>query len=120
MSKQLIYVRPDGRIKAVVRTGSELSFQHQRRVSRVEPSAVLLRLLFLIVRFVVSDRSKIAEATRRWPCKWRIRFLSTGEIYGPYKNRTSAISAEIQMLEGALDDCTQSNFAPGCCPGESS
>lgn len=107
MSKQLIYLRPDGRVKAVVRTGSELSFQKQRRVSRVEPANFVLRLLFMCIRNVVSDSSNVANFTRKWPCKWRIRFLSTGKVYGPYKTRAEAISAEVQMIEGIFDAADQ-------------
>jgi hypothetical protein len=69
----------------------------RRRVSRVEPVNRILRMLFLLVRFVVSDESRTAAWTRTWRCRWRSRLLH-GPTLGPFGSRQAAIAAEVAWL----------------------
>jgi hypothetical protein len=70
-----------------------------RRASHVEPINGLLRRLFHAIRRRVSDKSRLAAWTRRWPCLWRVDLaLSGGPILGPFTDRNSAINAEIDWL----------------------
>jgi len=73
-----------------------------RRATWVEPSRPVLRLAFLAIRKLVARRSRLAAWTRRWPCRWRARILSTGAVYGPYATRQDAVRAEVAVLLKAL------------------
>lgn len=71
-----------------------------RRASNILPDALLLRLLFLAIRAVVPDTSRLAGWTRSWQCLWRI---DTSPVGGPilaarYNVRANAIEAEIRFL----------------------
>ena len=73
----------------------------RRRVSRVEPARLSLRLLFLAVRAVVSDESRLAAWTRTWQCAWRVRIFG-GPTFGPFGERQAAIDWEITWVERHL------------------
>lgn len=72
-----------------------------RRASHIEPVNLVLRALFHCVRGLVRDESKLAECTRRWPCRWRARIFDPQippAVLGPFDNRDDAISAEIEYI----------------------
>lgn len=77
----------------------ELGPVEKRRASHIEPCSLVLRLFFHIVRRCVTDDSRIAEITRRWPCRWRVNLtLSDGPTFGSFTDRKRAIAAEIEWL----------------------
>jgi hypothetical protein len=88
-----------------------------RRASHVEPVNIILRVLFHILRTVVSDKSAAAAWTRVWPCLWRVNtapvggpvlrlkhlppddaFFVNSEDIAVWRNRQDAIDAEIKFL----------------------
>jgi len=71
-----------------------------RRASHIEPSNMLLRVLFIALRGIVDDSSRIAEWTRTWNCAWRVNLIP---VNGPvidhqWLNRADAIQFEIEWL----------------------
>jgi carbon storage regulator len=71
----------------------------RNRASWVEPQNLVLRCLFHVVRWCVSDNSRMAQWTRDWSCQWRINLArSSGPVLGPYTSRLEAISAEVAWL----------------------
>lgn len=102
MSHQ-VTINPDGTIEFVsseeLAPLRELGAVEKRRASHVEPCNWLLRVAFHIIRRQVSDESRIAEITRRWPCRWRVNLsLSDGPTFGEFSDRKQAIAAEIDWL----------------------
>lgn len=75
------------------------------RASAIEPCNSVLRCLFSFIRSRVSDESRIAAFTRRWPCKWRIRFFD-GTIIGPFRSRNEAVLVEVGILNNSLEKGT--------------
>ena len=72
-----------------------------KRASHVEPVNGLLRVLFTLLRALVTDKSRIAAWTRIWPCTWRVNL---SPVNGPiipidFASRESAIDFEIVWLE---------------------
>lgn len=43
-----------------------------RRYSSVEPDNAVLRLVFVVLRWLFSDTSAVSNWTRNWPCFWRV------------------------------------------------
>ena len=70
----------------------------RRRASHVEPTLAPLRGLFHLIRRSVSENHPLANWTRRWPCRWRVRILPAGPTFGTFWNRQAAIRAEIRWL----------------------
>jgi hypothetical protein len=80
----------------------------KQRASHVEPVRLSLRALFHLIRWLVSDDSRAAEWTRRWPCLWRVRMLTREQIglcfcniryiYEPFPCRADAIQAERRII----------------------
>ena len=73
--------------------GQEVS---RERISRVEPRFWALRWLFLLLRRLVPETGKIAQWTREWPVRWRVRMLANGYTFGNFAKRSDAINAEIE------------------------
>jgi hypothetical protein len=69
----------------------ELGERVTTRASHVEPVAFWLRLVFHILRSVVSDKSVAAAWTRVWPCDWRV---NTAPVGGPILTWGDVYSAE--------------------------
>lgn len=101
-----IFVRPDGSVNHILVDGFSTAFlgkQVIRRASYIEPTHPALRILFHVIRTVVSDNSATARWTRRWPCQWRVNLQrSGGPIMGPFKYRVDAITAEIYWINNKL------------------
>lgn len=70
------------------------------RASHVEPSNLLLRLLFHALRQWLGDKGRMSDFTRAWPCLWRINMQPVGGPILPtlYRDRFAAIDAEVQAL----------------------
>jgi len=69
----------------------------RRRASHVEPTNLLLRWVFHLIRKRVDDDSRMAMFTRFWPCRWRARIFD-GPTLGPFWRRSKAIEAEQEWL----------------------
>lgn len=109
MSKSVIFIEEDGTICGLASPITRLlQLGDRRRVSHVEPVNRTLRWLFHAIRKRVSDSSRIADFTRRWPCRWQARVFN-GPVLGPFRCRQAAIDAEIayinSQLEGLIDEC---------------
>jgi hypothetical protein len=98
-------IRPNGQVEAIRSAEAEaltagLGPGRLERVSRVEPVEVVRRLLFLAIRRLVSNQSRLAAWTRTWRGPWRARLLvGSRPILGPYEERAEAIRAEVRWLE---------------------
>lgn len=66
-----------------------------KRISRIVPQNLLLRIAFILIRSFVSDNSKIANWTRKWNCYWIVVF--NGKKYGKFKNRKKAVEFERKL-----------------------
>lgn len=94
-----IRIYPDGSVRKLHDAADVALYgtTSRRRASRVEPTFWLLRWIFRLTRLCVSDESRVAAWTRRWPCSWRAR-LFDGSILGPHPDRNGSIAAEQQWL----------------------
>jgi|688.fasta_scaffold1399723_2 hypothetical protein len=79
-----------------------LKLSSRRRVSRIEPTNRAVRWMFYRIRNRCRDDSRLAEFTRRWPCRWQARILD-GPILGPFDSRQAAIAAEITFLNSRFE-----------------
>lgn len=70
------------------------------RASHVEPDALVLRLVFRVLR-MFGDHSRAAAYTRTWSCMWRVNLSPVGGDILPerFRNRQFAIDAEVAWLE---------------------
>ena len=76
---------------------------NRTRVSHIVPVSFTLRMIFMVIRSVVSDESRIAALTRKWKCKWQVDLRrSGGGIHGPFSNRDVALDFEHKWVEGRL------------------
>ncbi|WP_029523588.1 hypothetical protein [Persephonella sp. KM09-Lau-8] len=71
-----------------------------KRVSKIVPQNLLLRVAFVLIRSLVPDNSKIADWTRTWKCNWIV--VLNGKKYGNFKNRKKAIEFERKLYIGEL------------------
>lgn len=62
------------------------------RVSHILPCSFFARILFILIRSVVSDESALASWTRLWRCKWLVKI--DGVNYGSFASRVDAITFE--------------------------
>jgi len=70
------------------------------RASRVEPVLWYLRIPFLLLRKCFGDSGEVADWTRRWRCRFRVRTLiAYPEILGPFDTREEALRAEVAWIE---------------------
>lgn len=99
-----ITIRPDGSVEfihddelAAELTDALGGAADKQRASHVEPTNILLRWAFHLVRRRVSDGSRLAEWTRGWRCEWRARIFD-GPMLGPFDDRQAAIDAEVEWL----------------------
>ena len=70
--------------------------EEKKRVSRIVPKNIFLRVFFYIVRFFVSDSSPIADWTRKWKCKWIV--IIDGKKEGEFKDRKKAVEKEKNII----------------------
>ena len=77
-----------------------------RRGSHVEPDNFLLRIVFRILRSVLSDKGRMSDFTRNWPCDWRVDTRPTAGVILPkrYSNRAEAIEAEVNFLNKFFEE----------------
>ena len=70
------------------------------RASHVYPDNWVLRLVFRVVRALVSDDSQTAQWTRNWNCLWLVDTspLGGGILEGRWRNRNEAIDAEVEAI----------------------
>ena len=76
--------------------GVQLLDYQKKRVSRIVPVSLTLRLAFYFIRTIFSDESFMAAWTRGWQCSWLV--LIDKEKYGPFKSRGKAIQFEKQKI----------------------
>lgn len=96
--KLTIFIDEDGMTHGLKSSLTEaLGLRNRERVSHVEPVNRALRWLFHFIRSRVSDESRLAEFTRRWPCRWQANIFS-GPTLGPFRVRQAAIDAEVAWL----------------------
>lgn len=74
----------------------------QKRVSHIWPASRLLRVCFRLMRLLVSDRSRMANWTRSWSCRWIVRIGP--DRFGPFTDRSSAIRFEKDHIFRQLAD----------------
>ena len=75
----------------------------KQRASHIVPVNLPLRMIFWVIRSVVSDESWIAAFTRKWSCLWRVDLRkSGGEIHAPFKTRDEAVEFEHSWVEARL------------------
>ncbi|TNC80257.1 MAG: hypothetical protein C9356_15125 [Oleiphilus sp.] len=99
-----------------------------RRVSHVVPQNPLLRVVFVSLRWLVSDNSRVAQWTRHWPVTWMV--LLEGQCHRGFRDRAKAIAFEKRHihahhshlfygreLSANLDSCapTDTTHAQGVC-----
>ena len=79
---------------------AELGTVTTRRASHVLPVNALLRILFNVLRHIVTDDSRIAEWTRKWTCLWFVDPSPVGGdvLSGRWRDRASAVAAEVEYL----------------------
>ncbi len=98
-----LFIDTDGTMSGLESPVTQLlGLGDRRRVSHVEPVNPLLRRLFHAIRRRVSDRSALAEFTRRWPCRWQARVFD-GPTLGPFRRRADAIAAEIEFVNSRIE-----------------
>jgi len=98
MDKFTIFIDEDGNVSGLVSPLTQaLGLSERRRVSHVEPVNQVLRVLFHAIRRRVSDESRAAAFTRKWPCKWQANIFN-GPTLGPFRKRSHAITAEISYI----------------------
>ena len=103
MSKFTVFIDDDGMTSGLASPLTEaLSLSERRRVSHVEPVNRPLRWLFHRIRRRVTDESRAAEFTRKWPCNWQANILE-GPVLGPFKQRSNAILAEISYINFKME-----------------
>lgn len=103
MGKLTIFIDEDGMTHGLASPLTKaLGLEERRRVSHVEPVNRALRWLFHAIRRRVSDESKAAAFTRRWPCKWQANIFN-GPTLGPFNDRAAAITAEISCINSQLE-----------------
>ena len=66
------------------------------RVSHVWPANIALRAIFIALRAVVRDESKVAGWTRTWGGIWK--GVIDREEFGPFSDRSEAIRFEKQKI----------------------
>lgn len=66
-----------------------------RRYSSVEPDNAVLRLVFIVLRFLFPDESAVAEWTRHWACLWRAHIANGPVLPIRSRVRQQVIDAEI-------------------------
>ncbi len=99
----VIFIEEDGTVRGLASPVTRLlGLSDRRRVSHVEPVNRTLRWLFHAIRKRVSDSSRLANFTRRWPCRWQARVFG-GPVLGPFRCRQSAINAEIAYINSQLE-----------------
>lgn len=100
-SELTITVSPDGSVEWLGVEELEaltcLGPATRRRVSHIEPCDPILRVLFRLVRRVVSDGGRVAAWTRAWRCRWRIDIIG-GPTFGGFSDRHEAIEREHRWL----------------------
>lgn len=98
-----LIIDPDGTMHGLESSVTQLlGLRDRRRVSHIEPVNPLLRRLFHAVRQRVSDKSRWAEFTRRWPCCWQARIFD-GPVLGPFRSRKEALAAEVQYIQRQME-----------------
>ena len=103
MSKFTIFIDEDGNVSGLASPLTQaLGLSERRRVSHVEPVNRILRGLFHVIRRRVSDESRMAAFTRKWPCKWQANIFN-GPVLSPFNKRSHAITAEISYINLELE-----------------
>lgn len=76
-----------------------------RRLSHIEPACWPLRMAFRLLRRLFGDRGRVADWTRRWPCRWRVDFSPIGgpvhdrdDRGRPFADRQSAVRYEYDQV----------------------
>lgn len=103
----VVHIGEDGGLRWVdhpdLRCLATLGEARTARASHVEPINPILRVAFTVIRARVSDASRLAGWTRRWPCLWRANLApSGGPLLGPFARRNDAIDAEVAWLNANL------------------
>ncbi len=103
MSDNSVIIYSDGTTVGIKSTLTDLlELPNKQRVSHVEPVNYLLRKCFHFIRKRVKEDSFMYEFTRHWPCMWQARMVN-GPVLGPFKNRRTALAAEVVWLKVTLE-----------------
>ena len=103
MDKFTVFIDDDGLTQGLKSPVTRvLGLNERRRVSHVEPVNRALRWLFHFIRNRVTDESRVAGFTRRWPVKWQANVFE-GPTLGPYNVRQEAIDAEIAYINNTFE-----------------
>ena len=93
--------------KCVYAAGSELELARLKlpgvarieRATYVEPHRKMLTFVFRVLRKAFGDHGKVANFTRRWPCRWQVDAKPIGgPLYGPFPSRKEAIAFEQEQV----------------------
>lgn len=91
----------------------ELGTVVTKRASHVEPATFWARRAFHLLRSVVSDKSRSAEWTRLWTCRWRVNTKPVGgpiltwrDVYTREQVASMARIGSIPVLLGLRDIAT--------------
>jgi hypothetical protein len=96
-----ITINPDGTVEFLGDTcpvDLPLSNPIKRRVSTIQPLNAWKRRAFLFLRYVCSDRGRVAAYTRTWSGPWTAVILATGQTYTA-QSRADCIAWEIEQLQ---------------------
>jgi hypothetical protein len=108
MAQLELLILPSGECRYLQTPASRMLFGQRpksiRRLSHVEPVALLPRLAFRLLRAVTSEYGRAAAWTRRWPCCWQVNFapiagptFRTDSSGAPFPCRQAAIDFEVQL-----------------------
>lgn len=76
--------------------GIEFTQISKTRVSRIVPAAPILKIAFIFLRALNSDRSAISQWTRKWHCNWVV--VIDGIEQACFWDRASAINFEKALI----------------------
>lgn len=76
--------------------GFDVIDYEKKRVSHLIPASFIKKIVFIIIRAVFSEQSKITEWTRHWHCSWLV--VIDQKYYGPFEDRQDAIRFEKQKI----------------------
>lgn len=103
-NESVIFIDNDGTVRGLESPLTKLlALKDRRRVSHIEPVNRLLRWLFHYIRYKVSDDSRLAGFTRRWPCRWQANIFD-GPVLGPFRSRSEAVDAEVSWINEAMEN----------------
>jgi len=95
-----VVIRKDGTMQYIDHRADELvaGTTSKRRARHVLPVGRTQRFVFIALRWLFGEHSRVAAWTRRWSCRWMVEIVG-GPTVGPFDDRDEAISWEIDWIE---------------------